>query len=195
VGTSVAEPPRYGAILAPMDRAGVALRTTVVSAVTVLVLGGCSNAVEGLAEGAVERAIENEIGESADVSISDDSFTVDTDEGSITAGAGSLPEDFPSDVPLVEGEVSFSQRLENADDLGWSVVIVTSGDPASVVEQVRGDLEDNGFTVDDATEFAGTDGTGGTIIGEKDDLSALILVAGQDTETAVTYTVNEASGS
>lgn len=178
-----------------MDRAGVALRTTVVSAVTVLVLGGCSNAVEGLAEGAVERAIENEIGESADVSISDDSFTVDTDEGSITAGAGSLPEDFPSDVPLVEGEVSFSQRLENADDLGWSVVIVTSGDPASVVEQVRGDLEDNGFTVDDATEFAGTDGTGGTIIGEKDDLSALILVAGQDTETAVTYTVNEASGS
>lgn len=161
----------------------------------VLALAGCGNAVEGLAEGAVERAIENEIGESADVSISDDSFTVDTEEGSITAGAGSVPEDFPPDVPLVEGDVTFSQRLENADGIGWSVVITTSGDPASVVEQVRADLEGSGFTVEDATEFAGSDGAGGTVIGEKGDLSTLILVAGEGSDTAVTYTVNQQTGS
>jgi len=151
--------------------------------------------VEGLAEGAVERAIENEIGESADVSISEDSFTVDTEEGSITAGAGSLPEDFPSDVPLVEGEVSFAQRLETADGLGWSVVITTSGDPATIVEQVRGDLEGNGFTVDDATEFAAGDSAGGTIIADKGDLSTLIVVGGDGEQTAVTYTVNQTSAS
>jgi hypothetical protein len=178
-----------------MTRAGVALRATVVAAVAALALTGCGNAVEGLAEGAVERAIENEIGESADVSINEDSFTVDTEEGSITAGAGSVPEDFPSDVPLPQGEVSFAQRLETADGLGWSVVITVSGDPGTVAEQVRSDMEGSGFTVDEATEFSGTDGSGGTILGEKGDLTALVLVAGEGDETVVTYTVNESAGS
>lgn len=169
------------------------LRASVVATAAVLALSGCSNAVDGLAEGAVERAIENELGASADVSIDDDSFTVDTEDGSITAGAGSLPEDFPADVPLVDGEVSFSQRLETADGLGWTVVITSPVEPAATVEQVRNDLQANGFTVDDATEFNAGDDAGGTIIAERDDLSVLVVVGGDGTGTAVSYTVSEVS--
>lgn len=177
-----------------MKRAGAALRASVVTAAAVLVLSGCSNAVDGLAEGAVERAIENELGASADVSIDDDSFTVDTEEGSITAGSGSLPEDFPADVPLLDGEVSFSQRLETADGLGWSVVITSAVEPAAAVEQVRSELQANGFSVDEATEFSAGDDSGGTIIGERDDLSVLVVAASDGTgSTAVSYTVSQAS--
>lgn len=160
-----------------------------------LAVAACGNAVEGLAEGAVERAIENELGESADVSINEDSFTVDTEEGSITAGAGSVPDDFPADVPLVDGEVSFSQRLDSPDGLGWMVVITTPGDPAVLVEQVRGDLETSGFTVDEASEFAQGEGASGTVIGEKGDLTAFVLVSGDGSSTQVTYTVNQAAAS
>lgn len=175
--------------------AGVTLRRTALAAVGVLTLAGCGNAVEGLAEGAVERAIENELGESADVSINEDSFTVDTAEGSITAGAGSVPEDFPSDVPIVDGEVSFAQRLDSADGLGWSLVITTSSDPASTVEQVRTALESNGFTVEDASQFAQDEGAGGTVLGEKGSLTAFVLVSGDGSSTQVTYTVNQAATS
>lgn len=178
-----------------MTRVGVALRATVVSGAVVLALAGCGNAVEGLAENAVERAIENEIGESAEVSVDDDSFTVDTGDGSITAGSGSVPEDFPSDVPLPEGEVNFAQRLESADGVGWSVVIATPGDPGTVAEQVRADLETSGFTVDEASQFTGEGGSGGTVFAERDDLSILVVVAaGDGGETLATFTVSQAAG-
>lgn len=160
-----------------------------------MAVSGCGNAVDGLAEGAVERAIENELGESADVSIDDDSFTVDTEEGSITAGAGSVPEDFPPDVPLVDGEVSFAQRLDSADGLGWTLVITTTGDPNSLAEQVRADLTGNGFTVDDTSQFSAAEGAGATILGERDDLSAFVLVSSDGGSTQVTYTVSQAAAS
>jgi hypothetical protein len=174
-----------------MRSASLAVRASAVLAVSALALSGCSNAVEGLAEGAVERAIENELGESAEVTIGEDSFSVDTEEGSITAGAGSVPDDFPDDVPLPEGEVAFSQRLETADGFSWSVIITSSDDPSTLVESVRGDLEANGFSVDDASEFAAADSSGGTILGEKGDLTVLVVVAGDGTETTATYSVNQ----
>lgn len=174
-----------------MTRARVTLRVSAVAAAAVLALTGCGNAVEGLAEGAVERALENELGESADVEIGEDSYTVDTEEGSTTIGAGSVPEDFPSDIPLVEGEVSFSQRLDTADGMAWTVLITTPADPATVTEEIRSDLESNGFSVDEASEFSSGEGAGGTVLAQKGDLEAFILIAGEGAETAVTYTVNQ----
>ncbi len=176
-----------------MHSAPLAARAGAVLAVAALALTGCGNAVEGLAEGAVERAIENELGESADVSIGEDSFSVDTEEGSITAGAGSVQEDFPPDVSLPEGEVAFSQRLETADGFSWSVIITSPEDPTTLVDQVRSDLESSGFTVDEASEFAGAEGAGGTILGEKGDLTVLVVVAGDGAETTATFTVNQQS--
>jgi hypothetical protein len=61
------------------------------------------------------------------------------------------------------------------------------------VEQVRGDLESSGFTVDEASEFAGAEGAGGTILGEKGDLTVLVVVAGDGAETTATFTVNQQS--
>ena len=177
-----------------MIRVALLVRAAVISAASAVALTGCGNAVDDLAEGAVEKALENEIGPSAEVQIDGDSFTVDTEEGSITAGAGSVPEDFPSDVPLPDGEVSFAQRLDSGEGLGWSVVITTGGDPATVAEQVSNDLESAGFSVENASQFGGTDGAGGTVLAEKDDLSVLVLVAGEGGETVVTYTVSQMGG-
>lgn len=174
-----------------MSRARVTPRVTAVAAVAVLALTGCGNAVEGLAEGAVERALENELGETADVEIDEDSFTVDTEEGSTTVGAGSVPEDFPADIPLVEGEVSFSQRVDTADGSAWTVVITTPADPETVTGAIRGDLESNGFSVEEASEFSSDAAAGGSVLAQKDDLEAFILIAGEGAQTSVTYTVNQ----
>lgn len=174
-----------------MRRTPLVVRAAVLTSAAALALTGCSSAVENVAEGAVERAIENELGESADVTIDEDSFSVDTEDGSITAGAGSVPEDFPSDVPLPEGEVAFAQRLDSGDGLSWSLIVTTSQDSAALTEQIRTDLADNGFTVEEASEFSGADAAGGSILAEKDDLTVFVLVAGEGGETSATYTVTQ----
>ncbi len=174
-----------------MSRTPLAVRAGVLASALAVVLTGCGNAVENIVEGNVERAIENELGESADVEIGEDSFSVDTEEGSITAGAGSVPEDFPTDVPLPDGEVVFAQRLETADGFSWSVIVTSDADPGALADQLRGELTDNGFTVEEASEFSGADTAGGTILAEKGDLTVLVLVASDGNETTATYTVTQ----
>jgi hypothetical protein len=166
------------------------LRPVAIGAVLILTVTGCGNAVEGIAEKAVERAIEDEVGGDASVEVDEDSVTIDTEQGSITAGSGSVPEDFPADIRLVEGEVTFAQRIDGADGTGWSVQIVTTGDAAAVADQVRADLADAGFSVDEQAELAAADG-GATILAERSDLSAFVLVTSDASGTSVIYTVNE----
>jgi hypothetical protein len=178
-----------GAILAGMTRPSL-LRPVAIGAVLILTVTGCGNAVEGIAEKAVERAIEDEVGGDASVEVDEDSVTIDTEQGSITAGSGSVPEDFPADIRLVEGEVTFAQRIDGADGTGWSVQIVTTGDAAAVADQVRADLADAGFSVDEQAELAAADG-GATILAERSDLSAFVLVTSDASGTSVIYTVNE----
>lgn len=174
-----------------MSRTSLAVRTGVLASAVAVALTGCGGAVENIVEGNVERAIENELGESADVEIGEDSFSVDTEEGSITAGAGSVPEDFPTDVPLPDGDVAFAQRLESADGFSWSLIVASDADPAALADEIRGELTGNGFTVEEASEFSGADALGGTILAEKDDLTVLVLVAGDGSETTATYTVTQ----
>jgi hypothetical protein len=151
-----------------------------------LLATGCGNAVEGLAQDTVERAIENELGSEADVSVDGDSFTVDTEDGTVTAGSGQVPDDFPGDVPLVDGEVSFAQSASTGGKRGWTVQVTTQGSLDEVTQQVSDDLRAAGFSV----ENLGGEG-GATVLGERDDLSALVLVASESSDTVVVYTVNE----
>lgn len=174
-----------------MSRTPLAVRAGVLASVVAVTITGCGNAVENIVEGNVERAIEDELGESADVEIGEDSFSVDTEDGSITAGAGSVPEDFPTDVPLPEGDVAFAQRLESADGFSWSLIVTTDADPGVLADEIRDDLTDSGFTVEEASEFTGADAAGGTILAEKADLTVLVIVAGEGTETTATYTVTQ----
>jgi energy-coupling factor transporter ATP-binding protein EcfA2 len=104
-----------------------------------------------------------------------------------------VPDDFPADVPLPDGEVTFSQRLESGDELGWSVVIASAEPAGALAEQVQADLQASGFTVEQASQFSGTDSEGGTIFGEKGDLSILVVVASDGDQTLATFTVSQAS--
>lgn len=60
---------------------------------------GCGKASEKIAEKATEKAIEAGAGGDADVDIKDGGYTVETDEGSASFGAG-MPSGWPDDVPL-----------------------------------------------------------------------------------------------
>ncbi|MDQ0892842.1 hypothetical protein [Agromyces ramosus] len=139
-------------------RAGLAIAMAGVSAT---LLTGCfANPIEDLVNQGVEGAVEDATG------------------GDVSLG-GELPADFPTSVPLVEGEVAFGAGAGGAE--GWIVMITsTAADP---VADAAAALEGAGFTKD--TELSG----GGTAAQVYTNGELLVLLAGEG-ET-VSYTVTQ----
>jgi hypothetical protein len=104
-----------------------------------LTLTGCAeNAAENAAERAIEEAAEGQ-GESIDVDIDGGEVKIDGKDGTVQAGSGELPEDFPIDrSDLVEGEIQASASVGG----GFSVSIVSSAS----VEEAAAQLEGAGYT-------------------------------------------------
>jgi hypothetical protein len=108
-----------------------------VSAVLVPALAGCGgNPIENLIEGATG--------------------------GNVQLGGNSVPDGFPSEVPLYDGEVLYGVAV--GDDAGKAFNVTVRVPDAAAGEQIRSDLEGAGFTLiggtaADAAGGAAYDGT------------------------------------
>ena len=130
-----------------------------IAGVTAALLTGCfGNPAEELVNRSVEDAVEGATG------------------GDVSLG-GELPADFPTSVPLVDGDISLAAGAGGAE--GWVVVITSSA--ADPVVDAAAALEGAGFTEDTAVTGAG--------VGAKvySNAEYLVFVAGGG--TTVSYTV------
>ncbi|MEO0493155.1 MAG: hypothetical protein AAF081_07055 [Actinomycetota bacterium] len=116
-----------------------------------LVTTACSS--EDLAENLVEQAVENETGGDVDLDFDSDgdgSFTVETDEGSVTYGTGGdLPAGFPASFDVLDGmTVVFSG--ETSDDVSTAATAILEGDlsPNEVVDHYTALAIAEGYTLD-----------------------------------------------
>jgi hypothetical protein len=118
-----------------------AIPAALVLALAALALSGCGdNAAENAAESAIEKAAEEQ-GEDVDVDIDADGgeVKIDTKDGTIEAGTGELPDDFPiGRADLVDGEIQSAASISE----GFSVAIVSSAS----VDDAAAMLEDAGYT-------------------------------------------------
>ncbi|WP_159619234.1 hypothetical protein [Ruania rhizosphaerae] len=116
---------------------------TLVAVVAMATVTGCSGLIEGGVERVVEEAAEAE-GENVDVDLDseDGGFVVESDEGSFSVG-GDLPDSFPADVPLIEGEILSASAMESQEGSGWAVQIQAMGEDA--FERAEQSLRDAGF--------------------------------------------------
>ena len=96
--------------------------------------------------------------------------------GDVDFGGKSVPEDFPSDVPLIDGEVLSGASAGNDDGKVWNVTIKV--DDATAFDQITAQLEDAGF---ESSELGGTSDQGGTGTFTKDPYGVFVVVAGGDT--------------
>jgi hypothetical protein len=96
--------------------------------------------------------------------------------GEIDFGGNSVPEDFPSEVPLIEGEVLAGASAGNADGKIWNVTIKVND--ASAFEQITSDFEAAGFEASEIGTSAG-EGSSGTFT--KDPYGVFVVVTGGDT--------------
>jgi len=152
------------------------LLATAALALTVpLALSGCnaiSNLIGGGVQNVVEGAVEGATG------------------GDIDLGGTSVPDDFPSEVPLPSGEVLYGAAIGNDEAKVWSVGIKV--DSLDSYDDIKAQLVDAGH------EIAFESSSGETAQGAfgKDGLSVLVALA-DDGENGVvaTFTVSRDSSS
>jgi hypothetical protein len=144
-------------------------RTALVVVTTVglsLGLTGCFNPLEQLAQGGIESIIEQQTG--SDIDLSAD-------------GNASIPDSFPSEIPVLSGDVYFSQTIEDS----WLI---------SEYVNSQQDAEDGykqllaaGFTETAALDFGDTRSNSA----ENDTYAVIYSFAkGEDGRFLVSYTVS-----
>jgi hypothetical protein len=124
-------------------------------------LTGCS-LIQSQTEGLVEGALEEATGTDVDLPSTE------------------LPEGFPEDVPLIEGEVAFGVALGN----GYNVSVRVDGPEA--IDDITAQLEEAGFEA----QVGGTTGEGATQSYSNADYTVLVVITKEDeTSYLANYTV------
>lgn len=89
---------------------------------------GCGEASERVSEAAAERALEAANGGNVDINIDDDTgeATFETEDGTLSAGQGSIPDAWPSDIPLPDLEGITSSEIANGASGDFITVLGTT---------------------------------------------------------------------
>lgn len=105
-------------------------------------------------------------------------------------GTGSLPGDFPADVPLLEGEVDFGGKVTANGEQIWNVALVSPD--AGALAAIQAQYQEAGFAATPVTETA----SGSAITFSRDAFTVFVLVAPRDDATMyIDYTVTQAAAS
>lgn len=140
-----------------------------------LALCACSPG-ESAMENAAERAMERETGERADVDINGEKITVTTDDGTVEMG-GSIPGDWPTDVPTYAGATVTYSAMNEADGATNAVLILSSTDSAQqIVDFYKSALTQNGWTTKNVIVSTVASG----LEAEKDGRHVGIAIVGED---------------
>jgi hypothetical protein len=99
----------------------------------------------------------------------------------------SVPSDFPSDVPLIDGDVLLGLSVPGDNgDKAWNVTIKVGG--ADAFDTIKGQLTDAGFEYQEVSVSADAS-TGGFT---KDPYTVLLVVTQSDGDWTANYTVTDA---
>ena len=141
-GTMLPLPRTPRALLAPAAGLLLLLSTTAC---------GADQLAEQAAESAVERAAEAAASEGVDVDIDtgDGSVTIESSDGTFTSGMGSLPQGFPEDIPVAEGEILQGASSEGNGTTGWVVSVAVDQSPDQALAEAAAALEGAGYTEGD----------------------------------------------
>lgn len=113
-----------------------------------------------------------------------DGVALEGDDGSIRIG-DHLPDDFPSEVPLIDGEVVQGSSYAADESRGWVVGIHHAGALPATVERVAAELTGAGFA--EVNRFSAQDGA---VLGvTRDSFTVQVTFAVEDDGTLVAYTV------
>jgi hypothetical protein len=112
----------------------------VAALVTLVALTGCQNLVQNAVKGAVEK--------STGVSVQGNKVTVQGKNGStVEVGGTSVPDTWPSSVPVYAGDIKASSSMKNGSETDVSITILTPDKAAAVASFYEGKLKGDGWTL------------------------------------------------
>ncbi|WP_374457793.1 hypothetical protein [Nocardioides sp.] len=153
----------------------------VLVAATALV-GGCGgdasdSAADEAGEKLAEQAIED-AGEDVDVDIDGDEVTIEGEDGTVKVGTGEVPEAFPDELSVVDGDI-----VSSVDTPEGAMVTIATDDAIAAFDEAVADLEANGWTKEQVTET----GESRLAMYSKGDQSAMVMADAASGQ--VTYTI------
>ena len=110
-------------------------------------------------------------------------------DGAIDVSMGSLPDGWPAEVPVIDGEIIVGGAADTDDGTpGWNVTITV--DDAAAFDAIAAQLEDAGFTQVDVPD---TDGSADVASGafSNENYGVYVAVTGADGKFVANYTVIE----
>lgn len=134
------------------------------------VASGCGKTV---GEKAAEKSLEQATGGKANVDISDDKVSVETEAGSWQAGENiSLPSDWPDDIHVADGKVTAS----SVNDFGHSLTVMSDKSPSDLKKEYQEKLEEDSWDITMTMDMGGN-----VLLGaEKDERSLSISIGTED---------------
>ena len=146
-------------------------------------VGGCGGdsagdeAADKAGEKLAERALED-AGEDVDVDIDGDEVTIEGEDGTVKVGTGDVPDAFPDELSIVDGDV-----VSSVDTPDGAMVTIATDDALAAFDEAVADLEAHGWTKQQVTET----GESRMAMYAKGDQSAMVMADG--TTGQVTYTI------
>jgi len=113
---------------------------------------GADEVAERAAESAVERAIEDAAsseGVDVDIDSEDGSVSIESSDGTFTSGMGNLPQGFPEDIPVADGEILQGASSDGNGTTGWFVTVTVDQPGDQALAEAGAALEDAGYSVGD----------------------------------------------
>lgn len=156
-------------------------------------LSGCSltdklmnKAGEKIGEKIVEKATNSE------VDVTNNQVTVNTNEGSTTWGENlSLPDDFPTDVPIYSG-ANIATSTTDTSSNAFYITMISSDDFKTISDYYKAEIENQGWTTENASSYNSESGKSTTYIATKDnrDLTVGLYETTGETATDVSITIS-----
>lgn len=167
-----------------------------VAALAALTLTGCGlgeKAAQEAGDKIVEKAIESDSnGQDVEVDSSDGQVKVETEDGDFTYGVGvDLPEEFPDDVPLPQGDYSVTSAITSGNNVMVTLSLEDIDFDAEKAHLESG-FESAGYEVDNATDALGSNSKMVLFEAKKAGRAvAFVLTADATGFATVTYTIEE----
>lgn len=138
------------------------------------------------AENVAEKAISSATNGAVDVDIDGKTLTVNTETGSIQAGENvDLPDDFPSDVYVVDGDLQ--SALQTPGNNGFQLSISTSKSLADVKSMYQQELESEGWTITSSLDL----GVGFNLFAEKGSKITTVTISEVEGKTQIVLTTGD----
>jgi len=139
-------------------------------------LASCANPIQSLVEQGAQNAVKDVTGGNVDLNVD--------------GNGASMPKDWPSDVPVIDGTIQSSIRLGSGDTQTWSVTI-SVGNADEAWTTIKSDFEGSGFTTD--FESVSSDGSMGSF--SDGQYSAIVSITTDSSGNSATYVVSKVASS